>query len=115
MKLEINVFLNENSKTIKANANVLILLNEMYIKINKIAILEKDNHIWINLPNDKYEINREVKYFPYIVLSKDLEKEITTKVIEVYKFKTNNKQGKNNITVKKGMFGKKDIPWDTEL
>ena len=37
MKLEINVFLTENSKTIKANANVLILLNEMYIKINKIA------------------------------------------------------------------------------
>ena len=117
MNIETKIFINysDSKSRIKANATATIYINDIYITINKIAILERpDGSHWISLYQDKY-INKEGKtqYSDIVILSKYLKNELSKQILSDYHIALKNSEKELNKLdyetneVKPGMYGNK--------
>ena len=117
MNIETKIFINYSDSTsrIKANATATIYINDIYITINKIAILKRpEGSHWISLYQDKY-INKEGKtqYSDIVILSKYLKNELSKQILSDYHIALKNSEKELNklndkpVKIEPGMYGNK--------
>ena len=117
MNIETKIFINYSDfkSRIKANAIATIYINDIYITINKIAILKRpDGSHWISLYQDKY-INKEGKtqYSDIVILSKYLKNELSKQILSDYHIALKNSEKELNklndkpVKIEPGMYGNK--------